>query len=163
MNFYVYNMFWTLSGEMGKPWPNAIWNLLGHTFAIFLLLVWQMSPFCCFFWPIICALFLLLLLDRSQLITLKVGVVNSDNMAKIGCKSSSKGILVLKPWGFTRSKRAVQALDALPRINNYAQGIFHGGDSMGHTAVLDTVSQQFIVGMGGWEIINRYDNWIYAS
>ena len=34
---------------------------------------------------------------------------------------------------------------------------------MGHTAVLDNGSQQFIVGMGGWEIINRYDNWIYAK
>ena len=54
-------------------------------------------------------------------------------------------------------------LDALPKNHNYSQGIVHDRAARGHTTVLDTGSQQSMVGIGGWEIIKHHEMWIYTQ
>ena len=83
-----------------------------------------------------------------------------ENTAKSGSKSPTKGHPVLNPQGVTLSKKAVQTLDDRPKSHNYTHIIFHSGADMGHTAVLDTGSQQSTVGMRVWDIIKRHDTWI---
>ena len=102
-----------------------------------------------FFCPLACVLFLLLSQHQLELITLKVGVGNYDNTAKSGWRLTAKGRLVLNPQGVACSKRAMQNLYARPKSQNYAQTIVCNGASRGHIEVLDTGSQNSMVGMGG--------------
>ena len=54
----------------------------------------------------------------------------------------------------------MQTLDSHPKSHNYSQVIVHDGVARGHTAVLDTGSQQSIFSIGGWGIIRIRDTWI---
>ena len=83
------------------------------------------------------------------MVPLCTGVVNSKNMSNSGRKSPAKGNPVLNPPGVSRSKIAVRTLYALPKSQNYAQGIVHYGSARGNTAVLDTGFQHSMVGMEG--------------
>ena len=80
--------------------------------------------------------------DQSQLITLRVGMGKSKNMAKNGRKVTRKGRLFLNPRGSVHSKRAVQNLDVRPKSHENAQVIVHNGVARGHTAVFDTGPHQ---------------------
>ena len=86
-----------------------------------------------------------------------------DNMAKSGSNSTAKGCPVLDPWGVFLSNMDVQTRNAHLKSHKYAQVIFHNGYTRGHNAVLDTVFQQYMVGMGGWEITQRHGMWIYSQ
>ena len=110
-----------------------------------------------------CVLFILLLQDRIQSRTLLVGMGNSDKVANSGRRSSVKGRLLLNPRGVAHSNRDVRTLYVCPKIQKYAQGIIHDGAARGHTTVLDTEAQQYMVWVGVWEIIHRNDKWIYAQ
>ena len=85
--------------------------------------------------------------DRSQLRTLRVGMVKSNNMAKSGRKVARKERPVMKPQGYMPSKRDVQNFGARPKFHKHAQLIVHDGISRGHTAVFDTWDQKSIIGI----------------
>ena len=147
--FCVYSVIWTLSRATSQPFPNELWSLSGHSFG-FIIITGQTGVPYLFFCPLACVLFLLLSQHQLELITLKVGVGNYDNTAKSGWRLTAKGRLVLNPQGVACSKRAMQNLYARPKSQNYAQTIVCNGASRGHIEVLDTGSQNSMVGMGGW-------------
>ena len=124
---------------------------------LLLSLVLQVSLCCCFFFPLACVLFLLLSQDRIQLRSLLLGMGKSEKISNSGCRSPIKVCPVLKPRGVTHSNRSVQTLDDQPKIQNYAQGIVHYGVAKGHITVIDTGAQQYMVSIGGWEIIKLRD------
>ena len=94
---------------------------------------------------------------------LKLGVGKSENMAKSGYKSPTKKRPVLIPRRVARSEIDVQTIDAHPKIQKYAHGIVHGRAARGHNAMLNTRSQNDMVGILSWEIIRHHDMWIYAQ
>ena len=101
--------------------------------------------------------------DRSQLITLRVGMGKSKNMAKSGRKVTHKEFPFLKLRGSVHRKRVVRNLDARPKIHKHAQGIVHNGVTRGHTAVFDTGPQKLMIGRDGWEMIKHHYTWVDAQ
>ena len=69
----------------------------------------------------------------------------------------------MNPCGVARGERSMLTLYVSHRKSNNVKVIIHNGAAKNHTVMLDTGSQQSMIGMEGRVIIKHHDSWIDAQ
>ena len=68
---------------------------------------------------------------------------------RCGRKPPVKGHTNPKPRGVAHSEISVRTLDVSHKTSRHIEGIFHNKAVKNYIAVLDTGSQEYIIGIGG--------------
>ena len=78
-----------------------------------------------------------------------------------GRRNPVKGRPNPKPQGVAHGKRAVQNIDVAHNMSKHVQVIGYNRATNKNTAIIYTGSQQYMIGMGRWDIVKRHGSWIY--